>query len=220
MEGQTRFISIDVEAVATGKGHDDRAPCWVAVVNEQGDILLDSKIAVENIYSPMTVITGVTREMLLEEGKPMDQVIQSVHSLLDANVTLVGQSPSNDIKWLSLEQGVHYGKVIDLATEFRSWNGKYSRHNTFGLAQAAFGLLRKDIQQGSHSPIEDAQVSMELFRRFVQTKQQGFASDKLTRMMYRREFKGPPSWKKEGIDGVCCWKFNAQKCFCGQPNTK
>lgn len=43
-------MSIDVECVATGKGHSDLSPCWVAVVNSSIEVLVNVVIKVENFY--------------------------------------------------------------------------------------------------------------------------------------------------------------------------
>ena len=46
----------------TGKGHNDRAPCSIAAVNEKGDTILSLVVKCADIYSPLTQITGLTRE--------------------------------------------------------------------------------------------------------------------------------------------------------------
>jgi RNA exonuclease 4 len=173
-------LSIDVECVATGYGHNDRAPCWIAIVNETGSVLFDGKINVGEMVSPLTEVTGVTREMLNAEGQTQDAVFQKVRSYLHERVVLVGQAIGNDIEWLGLEKGVHYSRTIDLAEEFKSWNKKYQRHDRFSLAQAAFGLCGGlKIQNGSHSPIEDAQIPMRLYREWVKRRASTKAANKL-----------------------------------------
>lgn len=213
---KTEFVSIDVEAVASGPGHNDRVPCWVAVVNEKGDVLLDAKIKVDDIFSPLTEITGVTVEMLQEEGRPFDEVILEVHSLLGPHITIVGQSIQGDIDWLRLEKGVHFGDTLCLAEAFKVWNPKFEKYMRHSLANEAFGLLGKVIQGGSHSPIEDAQISMELYRDWVKPEGKAQqASKKLFSMFKRREFPSRPA-RPPGDDRVCSYKFNPAKCFCGQ----
>ncbi|GCA65256.1 hypothetical protein KIPB_016687, partial [Kipferlia bialata] len=48
------YLALDVECVASGYGHNDRTPCWVAIVDLQGTVLLDKKIRVTEMVSPMT----------------------------------------------------------------------------------------------------------------------------------------------------------------------
>ena len=71
-------LSVDVEAAATGTGHNDRAPVWVAVVDGAGAVLLDRKIRVEGLASPLTAVTGLTAEEIAE-GEPFEQVLAEVH---------------------------------------------------------------------------------------------------------------------------------------------
>ena len=96
------FLSMDVEAVATGPGHNDREPCWVAVVNERGDELLNLKIKVENCFSALTSITGVTKEELDEAGLPFSEVQRQVKDCMGPNVVLVGQRVQGDIDWMQV----------------------------------------------------------------------------------------------------------------------
>ena len=56
------YISVDVEAAATGYGHSDREPCWIAVVDVHGTELLNIVVDVPQLVSPMTSITGLTTE--------------------------------------------------------------------------------------------------------------------------------------------------------------
>ena len=46
----------------SGKGHNDRAPCSIAAVNEKGDTILSLVVKCTDIYSPLTQITGLTRD--------------------------------------------------------------------------------------------------------------------------------------------------------------
>lgn len=55
-------IAIDVECAATGKGHNDRAPCRIAAVDENEETILNVVVKVDDMFSPMTKITGLTRE--------------------------------------------------------------------------------------------------------------------------------------------------------------
>lgn len=65
---------------------------------------------------------------------------------------------------MGLEKGVDYARFVDIADHFRVWNPKYSTWMFFSLARLAFALLDRSIQGGAHSPVDDAQASMALFR--------------------------------------------------------
>jgi hypothetical protein len=221
-----RYVSVDVECVASGRGHNDRTPCWVVVVNEKCEVLLDCKIKIEaeKVFSPLTHITGVTVDMLLSEGEERDIVMQRVRALLGPEVTLVGQSVQGDVDWLGLQQGVHYADILCLADAFKVWNPKFKNYLRHSLANEAFALLGRTIQTASHSPVEDAIVSMELFVKWVKPspKKTADGTKKLFSMFKQKQLprssKAAPVFvKAELAAAVCSFKFNPSKCFCGQP---
>lgn len=220
------YISIDVEAAATGYGHSDREPCWIAVVDVQGTELLNIVVDVPQLVSPMTSITGLTTEQI-RAGIPLADALHRVHTLLCSlgpNVVLVGQSPEGDIKWLQLRQGVHYAQQIDLAEKFRSWNAKYNSWNYFSLAKEAFALLNVRMHGNeSHSPLVDAQISMRLYTEFVREPERlKKAIAKLHRMTIYRRFPRElmAGNQNRNIDGVCGYAFDPQKCTCNQPTLR
>jgi len=58
-----KILALDVECAATGPGHNDRAPCRIAVVNDELETIFDVVVKVEpECFSPMTAITGLTRD--------------------------------------------------------------------------------------------------------------------------------------------------------------
>ncbi|CAE7213249.1 REX4 [Symbiodinium sp. CCMP2456] len=210
------FVALDVECAATGRGHNDRAPCRVAVVDFHGGTLLDELVAVPGMVSPLTAITGLTTEQI-EGGRPYDDVVADVKALLGPHVTVVGQAPFVDIEWLGLRAGVDFRESIDIAEHFRTWNNKYGNYDYYSLAMEVYALLGIRMN-GSHSPVEDAQLSMTLFREYVRNRQQlERARRTLQQHRYGRKF---PQFKDPDapyIDGVCDGKFNAKRCICGQP---
>ncbi len=99
-----RYFSVDVECFATGRGHSDRAPVTVAVVDETENVVLDATIELEpglSVASYFTELTGLNEESYgLRERQSLSDVIERVKELLGPNAVLVGQGISNDIKWL------------------------------------------------------------------------------------------------------------------------
>lgn len=220
------YISIDVEAAATGYGHSDREPCWIAIVDKDGNERLNQVVQVPNMVSPMTAITGLTTEQI-QNGIPLEDALAEVYALLKSlgtDVVLVGQRPQGDIQWLKLEEGVHFAYYIDLAESFRSWNKKYNRWNYYSLAKEAFALLNVQMHgHESHSPLVDAQVSMRLYNEFVcQPKRLKKAVEKLHRMTIYRGFPEElmAANQTRNIDGVCGYAFDPSLCVCGQPTLR
>ena len=122
--GSKRYIALDVECVATGKRHDDRDVCLVAVVDANEDVILKRKVKPEkNIVSYFTPLTGL-RQGDLDDGERLSVVLREVKALLGPDVVLVGQGVKSDIKWLQLEEGKDYNSVVDLAQMFKVYNSR------------------------------------------------------------------------------------------------
>lgn len=221
------FISMDVEAAATGRGHNDRAPCWVAIVDQHERVIYDKIIKVPNIVSALTEITGLTSLDISTKGQPLASVLREIYALLGPHVVIVGQRPQGDIEWLQLQEGVHYKRFVNIAESFKMWNPRYSNWTYFSLGKTAYGLLGINMhQKGSgshHDPVQDAKISIRLYNKFIAagptSHQLQKARTKLSSMTLRRAFPASLMAKNRNapIDGVCSGKFSPENCICGQP---
>ena len=136
-----KYFSVDVECVATGKRHDDREVCFIAVVDQHERVVLKKKVKPEKpVVSYLTPLTGV-REGDLDDADSLSSVIAEVKQLLGPDVTLVGQGIKNDIKWLQLKEGEDYGDSVDLGEMFKTYNARYGNHSFFSLCHEANTLL-------------------------------------------------------------------------------
>lgn len=141
MASGKKYMSVDVECVATGKRHDAREVCSVAVVDGDGKVLLSKKVKpVSPVVSYLTPLTGL-REGDLDDGEKLSDVIAEVKSLLGRDVVLVGQGVRNDVQWLELQQGVDYCETKDLGEMFKVYNQRYGNYNYFSLSHEANTLL-------------------------------------------------------------------------------
>ena len=61
-----RFVSIDVECAAIGFSHSssDRVPCSVAMVESGTTSVWHRLIMVQNMVSPLTYFTGMTKDQI------------------------------------------------------------------------------------------------------------------------------------------------------------
>jgi hypothetical protein len=113
------FFAIDVECVATGLGHTDRSPAWVAIVDEQSKVVFDRFIKPKlPIVSCLTKLTGITPEQLAD-APDIDAVRAEIVALLPEGSVIVGQGIESDIKWLGLEAPAHYASHFDVGSLFR-----------------------------------------------------------------------------------------------------
>ncbi|CAF1012868.1 unnamed protein product [Rotaria sordida] len=88
-----RIVSIDVECMATGFTHEDRAPCSVALVDSQCQIIFSSLIkSKDEIVSDLYPLTGL-RIKDLEQAPSFDEVLEKIYALLDPTTIIVGQKP-------------------------------------------------------------------------------------------------------------------------------
>ena len=145
MTSDKRFLSVDVDCVATGIRHDAREVCYVVVVDADEKILLSKKVKPEKpVVSYLTPLTGI-REGDLDNGEKLLDVIAEVKSLLDPEVVLVGQGIKCDINWLQLEQGTDFAEFVDLAEMFKTYNRRYGSISYFTLSHEANTLIRPGI---------------------------------------------------------------------------
>ena len=214
-------LSVDVECVATGRGHSDRGVCRVAVVDETERVLLNEYVKPEGrIASYLTPITGV-REGDLVNAKSLEAVLAQVYALLSPDVTLVGQAVASDIAWLQLKEGVHYKDVIDLAQVFAAYNPRYKNTSYFSLQHEANTLLGGAglIDSGPHNPASDCIASIRLYKKYCVESPDLLESAKQQLLRNRP----PPSFAKQHnyrYEGVCLAAFYPAKCICGQPTKK
>lgn len=125
-------MSVDVECVATGPGHNDRAPSWVALVDETGARVFNSFIAVSEVFNYLTPVTG-HKPGDLDGARSFDEVMQELKTHLGPDVRLVGQNIGGDIKWLNLQQGVDFQESVDIAQSFKAYNPRYGNYSHFTL---------------------------------------------------------------------------------------
>ena len=141
-----RYISVDVECVATGRRHDDRDVCFVAVVDDSEKVLLKKKVKPEKrIVSYLTPLTGF-RAGDLDDGEKLSDVIAAVKRILGPDVVLIGQNVQSDIKWLQLKEGTDYGEKVELSVMFRAYNRRFGKDFTFSLQHEANTLLHGGAQ--------------------------------------------------------------------------
>ena len=241
-----KFVSVDVECVATGKRHDARAVSLVAVVDKNERVLLKKKVKpVEPVVSYLTPLTGL-RAGDLDDGDSLESAIAEVRALLGPDVVLVGQGVKSDVEWLQLREGVDYERTIELAELFKTYNPRYSNYSYFSLSheantllgQGAFGMggaelrMRKccynncfvsaSVPAGfiadQHDPATDAKASVQLFKKYYANS--ALLAQAKQKLLHNRP---PPSWAKRNNyrwKGVCMAAFMPKMCFCGAPTKK
>ena len=140
-----KYISIDVECVATGRRHDARSVALVAIVDQDERVLLRRKVKPsEKIVSYLTPLTGL-REGDLDDGEQLGNALTEVKRILSPDIVLVGQGVMNDVQWLKLREGGNLSSAVELRELFKAYNPRFSNYTQFSLSHEANTLLYRGI---------------------------------------------------------------------------
>eukprot|EP00731_Ephydatia_muelleri_P014903 Em0008g623a len=200
-----KYFCVDVEALATGRGHgtSDRSPCSVVVMGKDKRVLLKRMIRVDKpIVSYLTPLTGV-RPGDLTSAPSYEEVVREVKALLGRDAVLVGQSVKSDIEWMQLEQGRDYSSTVELGDLFKTYNPRYGNHSYFTLAHEANLLIREGFIMDQHCPETDCEATLRLFEAYYgQTRALEDAKKKLLARRPAASWAKNNNYKWEGIKRV------------------
>ncbi|ORY00565.1 hypothetical protein K493DRAFT_312775 [Basidiobolus meristosporus CBS 931.73] len=209
------IFAVDVECIATGRGHNDRAVCSVAVVDQNLDIVFERLVKPSlKIHNYLTPITGF-KEGDLDKGEPLEVVLRDLYSFLPTNSILIGQAIDGDISWLELKQGVHFKERVDLAEEFATRHPVYGSMMYYSLAHTSRVLLGYECFEsgGSHSAANDAKASMMLYKEYIIPKKAKYARHILS--VATRPLPSIAKRMNYRCDDVCMAAYMPKFCFCG-----
>ena len=115
-------FSIDVECVASGVQHHDRAVGSIALVDGDAAPKLHLLVRQEGpVASYLTPLTGLTAERCEAEGVPLQEALATLRANLPPAAILVGQNINKDVEWLGLVEGEDY--AMQARREGESWSG-------------------------------------------------------------------------------------------------
>lgn len=172
-----KYIALDCEMVGIGEGGHDDALARVSVVDFFGRQVYDSFVkpqAGQWVTDWRTHVSGVSSRHL-RLARPFEEVRRVVEDLLrgeeDDNVgggakkgetrILVGHDVKHDLTVLGLS---HPPRLIRDTAKFSGFK-KYGHGPKPALRVLAREILGLEIQTGQHSSVEDARVTMQLFRQ-------------------------------------------------------
>ena len=211
------LYAIDVECVATGVQHHDRAVAQISLVNASCEALLNLYVRPEKpVVSYLTPLTGLTAEHLDAHGVPLAEAMATLRSQLPPNSVLVGQNILKDVEWLGLVEGKDFGSMVDLAALLRAWNPKYGSFTMMSQDHYAgvwLGLHRTEAD--AHDAVADAIISMRLFHAYAAVQYDAAA----VAAQAARVLATPPKPSFAKLNPVfegCC-QGNKQTCKCGAP---
>lgn len=218
------LYSIDVECVATGVGHHDRAVAQIGLVDGNASEVVNIYVKpAKPVKSCLTPLTGLTHEHLETLGVPLEEALITLRTALPSHAFLVGQNIRKDIEWLQLTEGVDFAGCIDLAGLTRVFNPRYNSYTHFGLDHVATAWLGEALEGASHDALGDAAKSMRIYRRYLEMSGAVDGATQVRTMTLveaqQKLLNAPkaPSFAQQypSYDGVC--QGNRKTCVCGQP---
>ena len=130
--GHETLIAIDVECVATGPQHHDRAVAQISLVDAQCNPILNLYVRPDKpVVSYLTPLTGMTQEHLDAQGTDFASAVQTLRSQLPPSSVLVGQNILKDVEWLGLVRGTDFADMVDLSALLRCWNSRFNSYSYF-----------------------------------------------------------------------------------------
>ncbi|EPE10745.1 rna exonuclease 4 [Ophiostoma piceae UAMH 11346] len=166
-----KYISLDCEMVGAGDGGHDDVLARVSIVDFFGRQVYDTYVKPQpgqKITDWRTHVSGVTSRHM-RFARPFEEVRTLVEGLLKGDAAsknepriLVGHDIKHDLQVLNLS---HPPRLIRDTAKFGGFK-QYGHGPKPALRVLAREILGITIQQGAHSSIEDARVTMQLFRQY------------------------------------------------------
>lgn len=155
-----KYIAIDCEMVGVGFKGSRSILARVSLVNFNGHVLLDKFVKpVEKVTDYRTWISGV-KPHHLADAPDFKQVQAEVAEIIKDRI-IVGHAISNDLTALMLSHPRH---LIRDTSKYKPFK-EYAKGKHPSLRSLAKNLLGLDIQNGSHCSVEDAKVTMMVFKK-------------------------------------------------------
>lgn len=163
---EEEYVCMDCEMVSTEA--DPNALARVSIVGADGGVLLDEYVRPDSfIKNFKTHVSGI-KPGHMRSGLPFQEVHERVLKIIEGKV-VVGHALHNDLRVLQLELDPE--RTRDTQKLCKVANPNLS--GTLSLKKLAQFYLGKRIQKGSHSSIEDARTTLEIFRQIEVQKQLG-----------------------------------------------
>jgi RNA exonuclease 4 len=155
-----KYVAIDCEMVGVGEGGYGDSLARVSVVDFHGRQVYDSFVKPrERVVDWRTHVSGVAPKHMAT-ARTFEEVRAQIVALLKGSI-IVGHDVKHDLKVLEMD---HPWKMIRDTAKFSGFK-KYGNGPKPALRVLAKELLGLEIQTGQHSSIEDARVTMLLFRK-------------------------------------------------------
>lgn len=155
-----KYVAIDCEMVGVGPGAYESALARVSLVDFHGRQIYDSFVKPrERVTDWRTAVSGVSQKQM-RFARDFEEVQKQVFDIIKDRV-LVGHDIRHDLEALMLS---HPPRDIRDTAKHASFR-RFGNGRKPALRILARQLLGVEVQDGSHSSIEDARATMMLFRK-------------------------------------------------------
>ena len=211
----TGYFSIDVECVAVGRRHNDRAVGQIALVDNHKRVLLDVYVKPEKpVVSYLTPLSGLTKEKL-KNGISLETALNRLRSLLPSTSILVGQSIRKDVMWCKLKEGTDFRSTEDLAELYKVYSPRYRSWSRFSLEHLSKVVLGSRLTGAAHNAADDAINSIRLYKFYLENKSNSGIWNRIQNDLLKGQRPMSFSKRHPTFEGVCMG--NKQLCRCGEP---
>ncbi|GAX73591.1 hypothetical protein CEUSTIGMA_g1042.t1 [Chlamydomonas eustigma] len=188
--GVTKVIAMDCEMVGVGPGGSRSALARVCIVNDDGNAILDAYVKPkEKVTDYRTWVSGIKPEHLRGDGVLTLEEVQEKVAVMLSGATLVGHSLNNDLKALLLDHPRKdtrdtgkYPPLMRSPAPGRKPRPRALRH----LAKEELGLV---IQEGEHSPVDDARAALYIYHKHRKDWERALSTGSLYRNVAKEEAK-------------------------------
>ncbi|PHH83564.1 hypothetical protein CDD82_7125 [Ophiocordyceps australis] len=155
-----KYVAIDCEMVGIGPGGYESALARVSLVDFHGKQIYDSYVKPqEKVTDWRTAVSGISpKEMKF--ARDFTEVQRQVSAIME-NRILVAHDIHHDLDALKLKHPARDIRDTVMHLEFRT----YADGRKPSLRVLASNVLGVVIQNGAHSSIEDARITMFIFRK-------------------------------------------------------
>jgi RNA exonuclease 4 len=156
-----KYVAIDCEMVGVGPDGVDSALARVSIVNYNGAVLLDCYVKPqEKVTDYRTHVSGIEPKHLESDESLTFKEAQFKTEAIIRNRILVGHAVYNDLQALILS---HPKLLIRDTSRYKPFRN-LAKGRTPGLKMLVKEILGITIQSGSHSSVEDARFTIQLYK--------------------------------------------------------